>query len=209
MLGYGAVFINPPDHLAVGILGNNLQGTYWTYNNQTYYYCETTGEGFTIGQLPAQFDGEGAYVYPINTNEQYVVNVQSISSIEPNPSSAPYGPNTPETTPTFGPNPKTTPMPTVAGPTIQPVQPLSLNLISEDPILFVLIIAAIGLCMAAVIKPVKIGREKTVPQQTVSPEPSSPKAEEADLVRGKFCIYCGSSNKSFALYCENCGKKIA
>jgi hypothetical protein len=209
MLGYGTVFINPPDHLAVGILGNNLQGTYWTYDNQTYYYCETTGEGFTIGQLPAQFNGEGAYVYPINTNEQYVVNVQSISSIEPNPSSAPYGPNTPETTPTFGPNPKTTPLPTVAGPTIQPVQPLSLNLISEDPILFVLIIAAIGLCMAAVIKPVKIGKGKTVPQQTVSPEPSSPKAEEAGLGRGKFCIYCGSSNKSFALYCENCGKKIA
>ena len=209
MLGYGAVFINPPDHLAVGILGNNLQGTYWTYNNQTYYYCETTGEGFTIGQLPSQFDGESAYVYPIDTSEQYIVNVQSLSSIEPNPSSAPYGPNTPETTPTIEPNPATTPLPTIAGPTIQPVQPLSLNLISDDPILFVLIIAAIGLCVAAVIKPVKSGRGNAVPQQAVSPETSSPKAEETDLANGKFCIYCGSSNKSFALYCENCGKKIA
>jgi hypothetical protein len=126
--------------------------------------------------LPAQFDGVSAYVYPIYTDEQYVVNVQST---------------------------------TVAGPTIQPVRPLSVNLISDDPILFVLIIAAIGLCIAAVIKPAKIGRGKTVPQQTVSPEPSGPKAEAADLGRGKFCIYCGSSNKSFALYCENCGKKIA
>jgi hypothetical protein len=209
MLGYGAVFINPPDHLAVGILGNNLQGTYWTYDNQTYYYCETTGEGFTIGELPAQFDGESAYVYPINTSEQYVVNVQSISSTEPNPSSVPYNPNAPEATPTFEPVPATTPSPTVAGPTIQPVQPLSLNLISDDPILFVLIIAAIGLCIAVVIRPVKIGKEKTVPQQTVSPETSSPKAEEADLARDKFCIYCGSSNRAFAVYCENCGKKIA
>jgi hypothetical protein len=209
MLGYGTVFINPPDHLAVGILGNNLQGTYWTYDNQTYYYCETTGEGFTIGQLPAQFDGESAYVYPIDTSLQYVVNIQSISSIEPNPSSAPYSPNTAETTPTLGPNPVTTPSPTVAGPTIQPVQPLSLNLISDDPVLFVLIIAAIGLCIAAVIKPVKISRGKTVPQQTVSPEISGSKAAEADLTRNKFCIYCGSSNRPFALYCENCGKKIA
>jgi hypothetical protein len=208
MLGYGTVFINPPDHLAVGILGNNLQGTYWTYDNQTYYYCETTGEGFTIGQLPAQFDGESAYVYPIDTSEQYVVNIQSISSIEPNPSSAPYSSNTPETTPNNEPNPVTTPLPTVAGPTIQPVQPLSLNLISEDPILFVLIIVAIGLCIAAVIKPVRNGRGKAVPQQTVSAEAASSKAEEAELGRNKFCIYCGSSNKSFAVYCENCGKKI-
>ena len=28
ILGYGTVFLNPPDHLAVGILGNNLQGSY-------------------------------------------------------------------------------------------------------------------------------------------------------------------------------------
>ena len=206
MLGYGTVFINPPDHLAVGILWNNFQGTCWTYDNQTYYYCETTGEGFTIGQLPAQFDGVSAYVYSIDTSEQYVVNIQSISSIQPNPSSAPYSPNTPAT---IGPNPTGTPSPSVAGPTIQPVQPLSLNLISDDPILFILIIAAIGLCIAVVIRPVRIGRGNAVPQQTVSPEPSSPKAEVAGSARNKFCIYCGSSNKSFALYCENCGKKIA
>jgi membrane protease subunit (stomatin/prohibitin family) len=86
---------------------------------------------------------------------------------------------------------------------------LSLNLISDDPILFVLIIAAIGLCIAAVIKPTKISRKKTDPQQTASPQTGSPKAETADTARGKFCIYCGSSNKPFALYCENCGKKIA
>jgi len=27
ILGYGTVFINPPDHLAVGVLGNNIPGT--------------------------------------------------------------------------------------------------------------------------------------------------------------------------------------
>ncbi|HMK94424.1 MAG TPA: hypothetical protein VK536_03390 [Candidatus Limnocylindrales bacterium] len=204
MLGYGTIFINPPDHLAVGILGNNLQGTYWTYDNQTYYYCETTGEGFTIGQLPAQFNGENAYVYPISTNEQYVANIPSLSSAEPNPSSAPYSSNTPET---IQPNPTPTASSTVAGPTIQPVQPLSLNLISDQPILFTLIIVAIGICIAAVIKPARSARGKTISQQTVTPEAAGPKAEEA-IGKNKFCIYCGSSNKSCAVYCEECGKKI-
>ena len=63
MLGDGVVFINPPDHLAVGILGNNLQGTYWTYHNQTYYYAETTGVGFKVGDLPDEFQGKTAYIY--------------------------------------------------------------------------------------------------------------------------------------------------
>jgi hypothetical protein len=207
MLGFGAVFINPPDHLAVGVLGNNLEGTYWNYSGQSYYYCETTGEGFTIGQLPTQFDGQSAYVYSIDTSLQYTANFQYTSSAEPNPTYSPFAPDIPEATPTMEPN-VTSPLPTVAAPTIQPVEPMSLNLISDDPIFFVLIIASIGLSIALVIKPIRIGREKTVPQQTVSQEPSSP-AQEADANRSKFCIYCGSSNKSFAVYCENCGKKIA
>lgn len=52
ILGYGTVYINPPDHYAVGVLGDSLQGTYWVYpqdSNNTYYCCETTGNGFTIG----------------------------------------------------------------------------------------------------------------------------------------------------------------
>jgi hypothetical protein len=59
-----------------------------------------------------------------------------------------------------------------------------------------------------VIKPIRIGA-KTAPQQTVPVEPTSPKAEEAVLAKTKFCIYCGSTNKSFAVYCATCGKKIA
>jgi predicted transglutaminase-like cysteine proteinase len=205
MLGFDVVFINPPDHLAVGVLGNNLGGTYWTYNNQDYYYCETTGEGFTVGQLPTQFNGVGAYVYPIDTSEQYVVNVQSLSLAAPDPSYAPYNPNAPQITP--NPNQTAEPFPTVAAPTIHPVTPISLNLILEDPLLFVFIITAIGLSIAIVVRPVRIG-VKTAPQQTVSPEPSSRMPEQAEIGKTKFCIYCGTSNKSFATYCGNCGKKI-
>ncbi len=111
MMGFDAVFINPPDHLAVGVLGDNLGGTSWTYNGQSYYYCETTGEGFTVGQLPDQFNGVAAYVYAIDTSEQYVVNYQSLSLAAPNPSYAPYNPNSPQTTPNVGPDQTMEPLP--------------------------------------------------------------------------------------------------
>ena len=210
LLGYDAVFINPPDHLAVGVLGDNLGGTYWTYNDQNYYYCETTGEGFTVGQLPDQFSGVGAYVLAIDTSEQYVVNLQSLTLTAPNPSYAPFSPNTPQKTQT--PNLTTTASPDVAGPTAVPVEPIGINLISDNPILFVLIVAAIGVSIAVVIKPMKTAA-KAVHQPPTSPEPpaapTAPKTEEAVASKNKFCIYCGSGNKPVAVYCENCGKKIA
>jgi hypothetical protein len=204
ILGYDTVFINPPDHLAVGVLGNNLQGTYWTCNNKTYYYCETTGVGFTIGELPQQFTGQTASVYPIDESEQYVPNLQATSSTEPNPI---ISSNTP--TPTFQPNPMTSPSPTIPEPTIQPVLPISVNLISGDPILFTLIILAIVISITVTIKSASKPKQRSPLNQTLSPEPSSPNATDANLESNKFCIYCGSSNKSFALYCEKCGKKIA
>jgi predicted transglutaminase-like cysteine proteinase len=37
-LGYGVIFINPPNHVAVGVKGDNLDGNYYTYGNATYYY---------------------------------------------------------------------------------------------------------------------------------------------------------------------------
>lgn len=207
MLGFDVVFINPPDHLAVGVLGNNLGGTYWTYNNQNYYYCETTGEGFTVGQLPSQFNGVGAYVYPIDTSLQYVVNLQALSLAAPNPSFAPYNPDTPQATPSVGPNETMEPLPSVAGPTIEPVAPISLNLISRDPLFFVLMIVAIGISIAVVVRPLRFG-VKTDPSQIFTPAEVSSAPVQADTSKAKFCVHCGSANKSFALYCENCGKKI-
>jgi hypothetical protein len=202
ILDFGTVFINPPDHLAVGVLGNNIPGgTYWIYNNQTYYYCETTGVGFTIGELPQQFDGQTANVYPIDENEQYVPNLQT-SSTEPNPITS-YTP-----TPTIQPNSITSPSPTIAGPTIQPVLPMSLNLISDEPVLFILMLLAIVISITITIKTANRSKPKSL-NQTLSPEPSSPNVANANLESNKFCIYCGSSNKSCALYCEKCGKKIA
>ena len=201
ILGYDTVFINPPDHLAVGILGNNIAGTYWNYTGKPYYYCETTGEGFTIGQLPDQFTGKTASVYSINVNEQYIPNLQDTSSTEPNPTTFSNWP-----TQTFNPNPVTTPSPTIPGPTIQPVLPISVNLIAGEPYLFILIILAIVISITITVKSVSKSKPKPSLNQTLSPEASSPMANAN--VEGKFCVYCGSSNKSFAVYCEKCGKKI-
>jgi hypothetical protein len=70
--GYGTVFISPPNHLAVGVLGSSdISGYYYTYNSGRYYYCETTGDNFGIGDIPSEFEGS-AYIYPIDLSRQYV-----------------------------------------------------------------------------------------------------------------------------------------
>ncbi|HEX9261782.1 MAG TPA: hypothetical protein VF893_04565, partial [Candidatus Bathyarchaeia archaeon] len=75
IMGYGTVYVNPPDHCAVGVLGDGLVGSYYTYKNKTYYYCETTGTGWEIGQIPPQFEDSNAYIYDIYYQLQYVPDI--------------------------------------------------------------------------------------------------------------------------------------
>jgi hypothetical protein len=75
IMGYGTVYVNPPDHCAVGVLGDGLEGSYYTYKNKTYYYCETTGTGWGIGQLPPQFEDSKANIYDIYDQLQYVPDI--------------------------------------------------------------------------------------------------------------------------------------
>lgn len=64
-LGYGAVFIKFEDHLAVGVLcPPDMEGTYWVFNGRRYYYAETTGRGYQIGQCPEKFQSS-ADVTPV------------------------------------------------------------------------------------------------------------------------------------------------
>jgi len=71
IMGYGTVYINPPNHYAVGVLGDDLIGSYYTYNGGDYYYCETTGDGWEIGQSPSEYRNTEAYIYEIKTYQQY------------------------------------------------------------------------------------------------------------------------------------------
>ena len=65
-MGYSVVLISPPNHMAVGILGiEGMSGTYWDHNGGKYYYIETTGSNWEVGQLPAEYTGKTAHIYDI------------------------------------------------------------------------------------------------------------------------------------------------
>ena len=51
-LGEKTILIFTPGHIALGVSGN-FTGASVTYNGTQYYYCETTGTGWTVGDLPA------------------------------------------------------------------------------------------------------------------------------------------------------------
>ncbi|WP_440992061.1 hypothetical protein [Haloarchaeobius baliensis] len=62
---YDCILIQPPQHMAVGVYGNDLPGTYWEYDGRRYYYLETTGNGWGVGELPPEYEGEDAYLYDV------------------------------------------------------------------------------------------------------------------------------------------------
>jgi hypothetical protein len=80
-MGYGVVLLRfdataaSQGHMAVGIAGGEgIYGTYWEYAGRKYYYLETTGDGWRIGQIPDQYKTALAHVYemtpvPILTHE--------------------------------------------------------------------------------------------------------------------------------------------
>ncbi len=204
IMGYGTVYINPPNHYAVGILGDNLKGTYWEYpsgSNRTYYYCETTGDNFKIGQLPDEFQGQNAYIYTIDEGSQYIPDVVVVA---PTPTPAPTK------IPLMGSATPTAPAqtPDSEDPTAQTPMPLSFNLIEENPLLFIVIILAIVVSIGLTVWSARRTRHhQSISDPSPPPPPTNPEASlatEAD----KFCIHCGTANKSYAAYCLKCGKQI-
>ena len=65
-MGYGVVLLNPPNHMAVGVkISGNISGTCWQYEGDNYYYIETTGLNWRIGQLPEKYKDTTATVCSI------------------------------------------------------------------------------------------------------------------------------------------------
>ena len=71
-LGYGVVLLIFPEtsgaegHCAVGVAGGEgIYGTSWEYEGRKYYYLETTGEGWEIGDIPEEYRHASAYIYPL------------------------------------------------------------------------------------------------------------------------------------------------
>jgi hypothetical protein len=65
-MGYSVVLLNLPQHVAVGVLcGECVDGRYYPYNGENYYYLETTNPGWRIGELLQTYRFDPAYVYGI------------------------------------------------------------------------------------------------------------------------------------------------
>lgn len=67
-LGYEVCLIIPVDknHCAVGVSIEGVYGLYYDYEGTKYYYLETTGEGWEIGDIPSEYEGVSAYIFPLN-----------------------------------------------------------------------------------------------------------------------------------------------
>lgn len=66
-LGYDAVLLGLPGHMAVGVRGDdNLPGSYYDYNGAKYFYLETTGEGWGIGDIPSAHKNQSATLFFID-----------------------------------------------------------------------------------------------------------------------------------------------
>ena len=63
-MGYDLVLLNLPDHVAVG-LAVDTSGMYWEYESTNYFYVETTGEGWKIGQIPEAYESASATISPL------------------------------------------------------------------------------------------------------------------------------------------------
>ncbi len=66
-LGYGTVLVQFPDHMGVGVRGEeSIPGVYYEVNGIRYYYVETTSSGWGIGEIPEQMQDQPARILTLN-----------------------------------------------------------------------------------------------------------------------------------------------
>ena len=64
-LGEETALIFTPGHIAIGVSGD-FTGSSLTYNGIKYFYCETTGTGWTVGTLPASVSTKVDKIVPLS-----------------------------------------------------------------------------------------------------------------------------------------------
>lgn len=52
-------------HMAIGISMAGNYGSYYEYGGKKYFYLETTGDGWQMGQIPSSITDRSAYIYPL------------------------------------------------------------------------------------------------------------------------------------------------
>jgi len=67
-MGYDVclLFLSHENHCAVGIALDGVSGSYYEHDGSNYYYLESTGDGWEIGDIPSSFTDTRAYIYPVN-----------------------------------------------------------------------------------------------------------------------------------------------
>lgn len=68
-LGYDVALLHLDGarHMAAGISLNGMYGSYYEYQGKKYFYLETTGKGWRIGQIPPTITSTQAIVYPLRS----------------------------------------------------------------------------------------------------------------------------------------------
>jgi|GEM_PF-852481 len=65
-MGYGAVILELPGHMAVGVRGDSsIEGSYYIFEEVRYYYLETTNSGWDIGQIPDEYKDAEVNIRPM------------------------------------------------------------------------------------------------------------------------------------------------
>jgi hypothetical protein len=55
LMGFDTVLLSYPNHMAVGISVTNISGSYYSSDGKHYYYVETTGKNWKIGEIPPEY----------------------------------------------------------------------------------------------------------------------------------------------------------
>lgn len=79
-MGYEVGLMILPNHAALGVAGaTGLPGTYMEKNGLRYYYCEMTGEGWRIGQIPEKYESKTVEVFPVPPLPVKIVRIEGSS----------------------------------------------------------------------------------------------------------------------------------
>ena len=110
-LGESTALIFTPGHVALGVSGD-FTGSSVTHNGIKYYYCETTGTGWTVGMLPASVGKTVDAIVPLTpskvapapkpdqaTTPEPILPRQTPEITEPTPSTPPIEPSPEEPKP--------------------------------------------------------------------------------------------------------------
>lgn len=89
--GVDCILLSPPRHMAVGVAIKGYSGKYYEHEGKRYYYIETTGKNWEIGQIPKRYTGAAVvYDLPGRTYDTNALSYAEASeTIDTAPSAAP------------------------------------------------------------------------------------------------------------------------